>query len=59
MVPLACISYFPSVAILGIEDPLGSTRVMQWLAPVTGFLFFGLSLIGWRVGIRHYTSTGS
>jgi ABC-2 type transport system permease protein len=59
VVPLGCISYFPALAILGIDDPLGSTRIQQWLAPVAGYLFFGASLVAWRFGIRHYTSTGS
>jgi ABC-2 type transport system permease protein len=58
-VPLACVAYFPVVAILGVQDPLGSTRTVQVLAPLAGFLFFGFSLLLWRVGVRHYTSTGS
>jgi ABC-2 type transport system permease protein len=59
VVPLGCISYFPAVAILGIEDPLGSERWMQVAAPLAGYLFFAVSLVAWRSGIRHYTSTGS
>ena len=59
VVPLGCISYFPAVAILGIEDPLGSERWMQVAAPLAGYLFFAASLVAWRFGIRHYTSTGS
>ncbi|MFV2089400.1 MAG: ABC transporter permease [Pseudomonadales bacterium] len=59
VVPLGCISYFPAVAILGVEDPLGTSRVFQYLAPLAGYGFFLASLIAWRFGIRHYTSTGS
>lgn len=59
VVPLGCISYFPAVALLGIEDPLGTGRALQVAAPLAGYLFFGLSLVAWRAGIRHYTSTGS
>ena len=59
VVPLGCISYFPALAILGINDPLGSTRLMQWLAPLAGFVFFAGALVAWQFGIRHYTSTGS
>jgi ABC-2 type transport system permease protein len=58
-VALGCISYFPAAAILGIDDPLGSQRWMQVAAPLAGYLFFGVSLVAWRFGIRHYTSTGS
>ncbi len=59
VVPLGCISYFPAVALLGIDDPLGTSRAVQVAAPLAGYLFFALALVGWRAGIRHYTSTGS
>lgn len=59
VVPLACVAYFPIVAILGIADPLGSPVVLQWLAPLAGIAFFILTLALWRIGVRHYTSTGS
>jgi ABC-2 type transport system permease protein len=59
VVPLGCISYFPAVAIFGIEDPLGTGLAFQISAPVAGYLFFAASLLAWRFGIRHYTSTGS
>ena len=59
VVPLGCISYFPTLAILGIDDPLGSSLLFQVLSPGAGFVFFALALGAWRLGIRHYTSTGS
>ena len=59
VVPLGCVSYFPAVAIMGVEDPLGSSRLAQYLAPLAGYLFFFAALASWRFGIRHYTSTGS
>ncbi len=59
VVPLACVAYFPVVAIIGIEDPLGSSLLVQVLAPLAGFVFLGASMLLWRVGVRHYTSTGS
>jgi len=59
VVPLACVSYFPVVAILGREDPLGSSRAFQTLAPLVGVAFLAIALQVWKVGVRHYTSTGS
>lgn len=59
VVPLGCISYFPSLAILGIVDPLGSSLIFQVCAPLAGYGFFAVALLGWSLGIRHYTSTGS
>jgi ABC-2 type transport system permease protein len=59
VVPLGCVIYFPSVAIFGIDDPLGSSRIFQILAPTAGFAFFAVAIAFWRAGIRRYTSTGS
>ena len=59
VVPLACASYFPVVAILGHPDPLGSPVWLQWLAPLAGPAFLALALQVWKIGERHYTSTGS
>jgi ABC-2 type transport system permease protein len=59
VIPLACINYFPGVAILGRVDPLGTPRLIQWLAPLAGPLFMSICLQIWNVGVRHYRSTGS
>ncbi len=59
VVPLGCISYFPTILIFGIEDPLGTSVVFQALSPLAGYLFFAGALGFWWLGIRYYTSTGS
>ncbi len=59
IIPLACISYYPALAILGRPDELGSTIYFQWLAPAIGFIFLVLALQVWGIGVRHYRSTGS
>ncbi len=58
-IPLGCVSYLPGVAILGRPDPLGTPVWVQWLAPLAGPAFLLLSLAVWRIGVRHYRSTGS
>lgn len=59
IVPVAAVTYFPVVALLGRADPLGSTYPWQCAAPVLGPLFLLAALAGWRFGVRHYRSTGS
>lgn len=59
VVPLACVTYFPIVALLGIEDPLGTSRTFQQVAPLAGVFFLWGSLQLWKYGVKHYTSTGS
>lgn len=59
VIPLACISYYPALALLGRADPLGSAAALHWLAPLVGVFFLALCLQVWRIGVRHYRSTGS
>jgi ABC-2 type transport system permease protein len=59
VIPLACVNYFPALAIIGREDILGLPVWLQWISPLAGFLFLLLSLRIWEFGVRHYRSTGS
>jgi ABC-2 type transport system permease protein len=59
VIPLGCVSYLPGVAILGRPDPLGTPVPLQWVAPLMGPVFLAMCLQVWRVGVRHYQSTGS
>jgi len=53
--PMLVISYFPASVICGWGEPFWR----GWLALPAGLAFMGASLIVWRIGIRHYKSTGS
>ena len=59
VIPLACVNYFPAVAILGRHDPIGTSIGFQRLAPLAGPLFLLIALQVWKFGVRHYRSTGS
>jgi ABC-2 type transport system permease protein len=58
-IPLACISYFPGLAILARSDPLGTPPIFHWLAPLAGPVFLFVALQIWKIGVRRYRSTGS
>ncbi|MDA0335571.1 MAG: ABC-2 family transporter protein [bacterium] len=57
IVPLACVTYYPALAIIGHTD--APVSLNSWLAPLAGFAFLAVSLRLWRFGVRHYRSTGS
>jgi len=59
VVPLACVTYFPALAVLGRPDPLGTSLVFQVLSPLVGVAFLAVCLRVWGFGVRHYRSTGS
>jgi ABC-2 type transport system permease protein len=57
IVPLACISYLPSAAILA--GPGESAPLLSWISPLAGVVFLTISLRVWNLGVRRYCSTGS
>ncbi|MBV9330290.1 MAG: ABC-2 family transporter protein [Alphaproteobacteria bacterium] len=59
VVPIGCISYLPLAALLGRSSRTGVPTFAAELAPAAAFLFLGLALSAWRLGVAHYTSTGS
>jgi ABC-2 type transport system permease protein len=59
VIPLACVNYFPVLAILGKPDPLHFPSWLGWVSPLAGFIFLAASLLVWRSGVRHYRSAGS
>jgi ABC-2 type transport system permease protein len=58
-VPLACVAYYPVLAILKRPDPLGAPDWILPLTPLAGFAFLALSFVAWRAGMARYASTGS
>src|SRR5262245_34923954 len=57
--PLACVAYYPVLAILRRPDPLGPPDWRLRRAPLAGFAFLALSFLAWRAGMARYASTGS
>jgi ABC-2 type transport system permease protein len=58
LIPLACVSYFPASVVLNRANSQILTLLL-WLSPLAGVAFLGLSLQIWKLGVRHYVSTGS
>jgi ABC-2 type transport system permease protein len=58
-IPLACVAYYPVLAILKRSDPLGAPDWLLPIAPLAGFAFLALSFLAWRAGMAHYASTGT
>jgi ABC-2 type transport system permease protein len=59
VVPLACVCYFPLIAILDRPDALGTPLWFQRASPLAGVLFLLTAFQVWRFGVTRYTSTGS
>lgn len=59
VVPIACLNYLPGMVILGRTDTSGMPPLLHWLSPLAGPIFFIAALQFWKLGVRHYCSTGS
>ena len=56
IIPLACVAYFPIAVLLRHSSvPLA----LGLIAPLAGVLFLILACRLWRLGVKHYCSTGS
>jgi ABC-2 type transport system permease protein len=55
----AFVSYHPALALLGRADPLGLPAWVGWVSPAVALVATAVAAVAWRVGIRHYRSTGS
>jgi ABC-2 type transport system permease protein len=59
VVPLAFVNYEPALYLLGREDPLGLPAAARLLSPLAAVAMVVAARWGWRLGIRHYQSTGT
>ena len=59
LVPLACVNYFPLLAVLEKENSFSVPLWFCYISPMAGILFLFVALQLWKVGERHYCSTGS
>jgi ABC-2 type transport system permease protein len=57
--PLAFVNWQPALYVLDRDDPFGTPGFMRFLGPVAALVLALLAGFAWRLGIRHYRSTGS
>lgn len=59
LVPVGFVNWYPSLFILGREDPFGLPSAFQFASPVAALVLCLLAAVAWRSGVRRYRSTGS
>lgn len=57
--PLAFVTWQPSLYVLGRTDPLGLPGFLRFAAPVVAAVLALLTVAAWRAAVRRYRSTGS
>jgi ABC-2 type transport system permease protein len=58
LVPMAFVCYFPSLYILGKEDPLGAPEWLSFASPGVALIAAVGAGMAWRLAVRHYRSAG-
>ena len=59
VIPMAFVSYYPALVILGRPDPIGLPPFTPLLTPAVAAALVALAVGVWRTGVRHYRGTGS
>jgi len=59
VVPVAFVNWYPCLYLLGEPDPFGMPSWFAVLSPFVAVLTLTVAGAAWRLGVRHYTSTGS
>ncbi|CAM5735742.1 Transporter OS=Streptomyces microflavus OX=1919 GN=Smic_27710 PE=4 SV=1 [Streptomyces microflavus] len=59
VVPLAFVSWLPTLYVLDREYPLDLPQWVAFLSPVVAVAFGALAGLAWRAALRTYRSTGS
>lgn len=59
VIPMAFINYYPALYLLGKPDPFGLPALMPFLSPLVAIVASRVTLSLWRIGVKHYQSTGT
>jgi viologen exporter family transport system permease protein len=59
VIPLAFVSYYPSLYVLDKPDELGLPRALQFASPAVAIVTGVAAWIVWRTAVRRYRSVGS
>ena len=57
--PVAFVTYYPALHLLDKDQLLGMSKYFQFGAPIVAIALLLCCYALWRIGIRHYHSTGS
>lgn len=56
--PMAFTGFLPTLALLGLEGPAWLPSWLGWCAPLAAVWAWGMALLCWRWGVRHYQGGG-
>ncbi|MCM3883051.1 ABC transporter permease [Frankia sp. R82] len=57
-VPMAFTGFLPTLRLLGLPGPAWFPTWLGWCGPLAALWVWGMALLSWRWGVRHYRSGG-
>ncbi|MGF6885425.1 ABC-2 type transport system permease protein [Nocardia sp. GAS34] len=57
-VPVSFVAYLPTIALLRLPGPAWLPSWLAWASPIAAAWVWGLALLCWRQGVRHYQGGG-
>lgn len=58
VVPATFVGYLPTLVLLDRTPPGGLPAGLGWASPLAAALVWGVAMLVWRRGVRHYTGAG-
>jgi ABC-2 type transport system permease protein len=58
VVPMAFVSYYPALYIIGKPDPLGAPSWLRFAGPLVAVIVCATARVVWRFALRHYRGAG-
>jgi ABC-2 type transport system permease protein len=58
VVPMAFVSYYPALYIIGKPDPLGAPGWLRFAGPLVAVIVCVAARVAWRFALRHYRGAG-
>lgn len=56
--PMAFTGYLPALRLLGLPGPELFPTWLAWFTPLAALWIWGVALLSWRIGVRHYQGGG-
>jgi len=56
--PMAFTGFLPALWLLGVDGPGWLPHWLGWCAPLAALWAWGMALLSWRLGVRHYQGGG-
>lgn len=59
VIPATFVGYLPVLVLLDMPGPPGLPQWLGYCTPLAALVIWGIAMLGWRAGLKHYSGAGS